>query len=235
MVLAAAGCGSSSSIKAAPPSTAAPATTTSVAAPTTAAAGASSTTTGSGTAQSPTTTAAPLALHFEGSGNSAVTVDKPRGIALFTASHTGDGNFAVHSETDASRTSNIVDVSGPYTGTVVIDTLETDKTVRLDVSSNGHWTIDIKAISQVERWDGKSPLVGTSSHVYGIPTLIATVVNTTIAYAGKDNVVVRAWNANGRQDILNHSGPYSVTKKLPKGTFLVEVETGNAVWNISPS
>lgn len=181
------------------------------------------------------TNSAPLALHFEGTGDSSVAVDKPKGIALLSATSSGNGSFTVRGQTDAAHSSSLVDVTGPYTGTVVLDTMESDRTVRLDVSATGTWSLDIKAINQVERWDGKTPLTGSNSHVYGIPTPVSGAINATIAYTGKDNVTVRAWNASGRQDILLHSGPYSVTKRFPKGMFLVEVQTGNAVWSISPA
>jgi len=172
---------------------------------------------------------------FRGRGDDVVrihTTKKP-GIIRFT--HNGESNFIVHTVDPRGKTSEyLVNVIGPYDGTVLYNDYGTKGTSGLAIKADGSWTATFMPLSKARCWcaatiRGRGDQVLKLSPTRGLRTMRA-------AHAGDANFIVHAYTRPGSfSDLLvNEIGRYKGKVLLPAGTRLVTVHA-DGPWTLTRS
>jgi hypothetical protein len=104
-------------------------------------------------AAAPTTAPVVAPQHFEGTGNSEVTlVPGTVGAALARIAVQDARRFTVESfDVDGRPLGTVVDTTRPYTGTRPVNFEAGPSAVRLQVTTDGAWTIDIVGLDEAPR------------------------------------------------------------------------------------
>ncbi len=194
---------------------------------------------GSNPAATPSGSAAPAfvgefaPVPLKGKGDKTVTFDIPEdAIGLASLSHPGAGQFDVRSvDEDGRETQVLVKTTGPYKGVVLFDLV--DHSVAFKVSADGAWKITVKPTETAPAWDGTSTLKGKTDTVVGLATPSAAGDAIAIAYSGKGRFAVRAHTPEDETYLVDQTGRYKGTKKLPEGTNLLEIRA-KGTWSIKP-
>jgi hypothetical protein len=176
-----------------------------------------------------------ITLVGNGKGVAKFTIpDGEPGIAVMT--HTGKGNFIVHSKAANGETNDaLVDTIGNYSGTVGFDLGDEEHSVAFQIDSDGTWTITVKPATAAPAWDPATTLKGNGDRVYGVAPPTGDLVLVTFTYKGDDTFIVRAWNSDGPNGLAHERGTFTGKVWLPPDTFLIEVDADSGSWAIAPS
>ena len=205
--------------------------TTTTAAPTTTTTAPTTTT----TAPTTTTTAPPDPVHYQGTGSDVVTIAKPgTGAVLFTATHSGERNFAVWAMDAAGKKLELmVNTIGSYSGSSVLDATG-EQTALLEIEADGEWRIDLAPLSRATSWDGVSPITGTGDSVVRIAGGLPKVTVASITHDGSRNFAVWSYTSRNRDLVVNDFGAYTGRHVLASGTALLAI-TADGNWAFTPS
>jgi hypothetical protein len=134
--------------------------------------------------------------------------------AVYKSSH----NFIVTAlDANNERVDGLVNAIGAYEGTVPLDFLKGQNTVRLQVQASGPWHIEVRPISSLATFDATAQGHGDDVVSYTGKAGIAA-----FTHSGEHNFIVDAYTSQ-RTGLVNEIGAYS--GKVP-------VTAGPAVWTV---
>ena len=173
------------------------------------------------------------AVTKQGSGDSVIDLPTGAKAGLVTATHTGDANFAIK-DLDAENKSVdlLVNTIGAYNGTTAWGFgLSRGKSVKLEVTASGAWTIKLAPI-------GSAPFLGNQNSGKGDAVCLWTgsATNWAITNKGQGNFVVKANGKGllGTDLLVNGIGNYDATKAVKAGPAVSTIES-DGDWTIAAS
>lgn len=175
------------------------------------------------------------ANRYFGTSDRFFPIHKPGGAtepALVTIEHKGTGEFKVvaHNE-DLGDSEILVDTTGPYTGTALMDEgTEAIESSHMRVTANGPWTIRITSISDA-RTLSTGLTSGSSDDVFKWDGTEKTVKLTK---KGSGHIVVWAFDQDGNHlsMLVNTNGTYDRSMVIPEGTRFLTIESARP-WSIT--
>ncbi|HEU0206561.1 MAG TPA: DUF4190 domain-containing protein [Pseudolysinimonas sp.] len=181
----------------------------------------------------PTATVAPVPADvvLSGHGDAVITAsaldgaDEP-GVATFT--HDGSSNFAVWSlDANANQLDLLVNMIGPYSGTVLFDKQSTQHTESLQITADGNWTVTLHSLRALRSFDA----TGTTGHGDDVLIYRGNAGAATLTHDGSSNFAV--WTYGDQTTlVVNEIGAYNGTVRWTKGPELVTV-TADGTWSIA--
>ncbi len=176
-----------------------------------------------------TSTPEPEPLVFTGNGNAVIEVNKWKGVAIASASYTGNDNFIVRNY-DSNNTELGLVFNGlyDYKGTRLLDVRDNETTARLQVNTTGDWQIEIKPLKMATFVQPPFSYQGRDDDV-----LIVNGSPDLINYQASDsNFIIYAYTDRGTVDlVVNDIGPVTGSSILPSDTILLEIN-GDGTWSI---
>jgi len=182
----------------------------------------------------PTNTPLPNPLNFNGQGDNIIDFEKWDAPAVLHIKNTGGGNFAVWNyDKNGNKIDLLVNTIGSYEGYLPLDFLDKERTTRLEIKSDGQWTVEIY------------PLDIQYLHVLDLPgkyngngdDVLVIRKNPDIAQFDcqiSGNFAVWAYGASGRDLVVNEIAPYSGRVILSKDTFILVI-TAPGSWSVEIS
>ena len=176
-----------------------------------------------------TNTPEPEPLVFTGNGNAVLDVNKWDGVAIVSASYTGNDNFIVNNYDINNNELGIV-FNGlyDYKGTRLLDVKDNEDTKRLQVNTTGDWQIEIKPIKMATFVQPPFSYQGRDDDVLIVrnsPDLINYQTN-------ESNFIIYAYTERGTIElVVNDIGPASGSAILPSDTLILEIN-GDSSWSI---
>jgi hypothetical protein len=166
-----------------------------------------------------------------GSGDGVVNIDKWTGPAIISATHDGDGNFTITNFSAANaRLGQLVNVTGPYYGTLPLDFMASEQTTRLEITATGAWEIQIIPIEQA-----RTESLPTTIEGYGDDVIVLTGGDPDQlkidASGSTDAFVVNGFGSGNWYQLLSKTAPYTGTINATAGTTTLAV-TANGSWSI---
>lgn len=154
-------------------------------------------------------------ISFSGNGNTIIDVNKWTGPAIARISNQSSiGQFSVASHELDGTVRGLVDASGQYSGSILFDFINDEKTIQLEVSSQGQWSIDILPLDYAQIGSINNPVPGKGDNVIlfeGHPTSIRVDIK------GPQSKF-RVWGYGASSQILAiGASPYSSTVLIPSG------------------
>jgi uncharacterized Zn-binding protein involved in type VI secretion len=175
-------------------------------------------------------TAAPVAtfkvIKLAGKGDKVVKFSIPAEVAaIATITNNGRSNFTVES-LDAKGSTNdlLVNVIGPYSGTVLFDADFGTHSVAFKIGSSGSWTATIKPISASRAWATSSRLSGKGDDVVLVKPTVSGLATATFTHSGSENFVVQSYSSDSSDLLINEIGHYHGQVQLPDGTMFLSIE-----------
>ena len=174
----------------------------------------------------------PPAVEYSGVGDSILNITKPGGAdvaAIATITHQGGSNFAVWS-LDAAMAHNdlLVNEIGNYTGTVLMDKSSRKKSISLEITADGPWTVKIGAVQSALHWDGSAPASGVGDNVLFYTGKAGAAA---VTHDGSSNFAVWAYATRGDL-LINEIGPYTGTVRWMAGPALYEINADGR-WTVA--
>lgn len=174
----------------------------------------------------PTATPMPEPTSYSGTGSDVVAIDKPGGPDAVVIVHvTGNAEsryFGVTGFDDAGKqTDLLVNTTDPYDGITLLDARRGQVTTRLQVESQGAWTIEIRPLATAERAAVPGTTSGTGDNVLildGKPDTAHIVGNADGRYFG----VIghgKSWDL-----LVNTTDPYDGRVIVNRDTVVIEVK-----------
>jgi hypothetical protein len=168
---------------------------------------------------------------FTGSGDQVVDVEKWDGPALVRITHSGGGNFAVWNYgPNNERIDLLVNTIGSYAGTLPLDWLDNEDTVRFQVTAGGTWEIHIDPFETMRRENVPGRVDGVGDDVVlldGTPDVISVEADKA-----SGNFAIWAWGTDGRDLIVNEIAPYTGKVLAPGGTRILVI-TAEKEWTLA--
>lgn len=177
------------------------------------------------TAAPPPTTAAPLfpaPVVTNGQGDDVIPIQLPdaTGTAVVYARHSGAANFIVQAGGDL-----LVNTIGAYEGVTFLEFASPG--TMMEVSADGPWTIEIRSILSIRRFDTTVDGVGDDVLFYEGAT-----APMAWAHQGAANFIVRADGSSGQNLAINTIGPYEGTVLIDGSSVIVVTADGS--WSSRP-
>jgi hypothetical protein len=161
-----------------------------------------------------------------GTGDHSVDIEDLGSPYLMQATHTGQSNFVVTSYAGSKKLDVLINATGDYSGTKLLDL----STTRFDVKADGTWQLHLLPLASFVRVQQKPGTVtGTGDDVIAIQDFNADLLKAS--YSGDSDFVIAAWDKTGKKQIINETGAYTGTGTLPDGTTLLEI-TAKGPWSI---
>lgn len=169
--------------------------------------------------------AAAAPKEYAGFGDDVVTITKhdSTGPQVAVITHSGGGNFAVHT-LDAALANNdlLVNEIGNYTGTVLFDAMKGEATAALKITAGGSWNVTLVPLASIRSFDGTTPMTGTGDDVF---RYTGAAKPATFIHDGTSNIAVHHYGS--RRDLLiNEVGAYTGTVVWAPGIYTV-IADGN--------
>lgn len=186
----------------------------------------------------PEPTPAFATIELSGTGDAVPRFDIPEGIpAIATATHAGGANFAIITISETGDQNDLlVNAIGAYSGTVLFDEQDGQRSVAFEVTADGAWTITVKPVTEAREWDAATALTGARDDVVQINPPVTGLLTANVSHDGGSNFAIIGYGggAFGQELLVNEIGTYSGEVLIDDGTFLLEV-TADGNWNITPS
>jgi hypothetical protein len=178
----------------------------------------------------PTTSAPPQPVVVEGDGTATVALQKPvPGPAIATITASGTGPLKITGvDAQGQPVAVLVDVATlPYSGTVPIDFGPGQSTASLQVTTSGHWRIEIAEAARARQFDGQA--TGTGDDVL---SYTGQAAQEPVRFDGPGHFVLAWYPAGGgaAQVLADRTGAFTGTVQLP-GPGLVVVKADGS-WSI---
>jgi hypothetical protein len=166
-----------------------------------------------------------------GSGNSVVNIDKWTGPAVLSATHDGDGNFTITNYSAANvKLAQLVNVTGPYYGTLPLDFMTSEQTTRFEITATGGWELQVIPIEQA-----RTEYLPTTIEGYGDDVIMLSGGDPDQlkidASGSTDNFVINGFGSGNWYQLLSKTAPYTGTITATTGTTALAV-TANGSWSI---
>jgi hypothetical protein len=154
-------------------------------------------------------------ISFSGNGNTIIDVNKWTGPAIARISNQSSiGQFSVASHELDGTVRGLVDASGQYSGSILFDFINDEKTIQLEVSSQEQWSIDILPLEDARIGSIDNPVSGSGDDVIlfeGRP------VSVQVDIKGPQSKF-RVWAYGTSSELLAiGTSPYSNTILIPIG------------------
>lgn len=178
----------------------------------------------------PTPTTAPIVL--KGSGDSVVDVQKGNQPAIAKITYNGSDNFAIQNYDDNNTQIDLlVNTIGSYQGTVPLDFMKDEHTIRFQVTASGPWEIQILPIVEARHEAIPGNIQGTGDDVVYLDGKNPDTL-TVDASEEKDNFAIWSFDGTGVNLLVNEIAPYTGTVVLDHSTFILII---NAVgkWTLN--
>jgi hypothetical protein len=178
----------------------------------------------------PTFTPTPAPIDLSGKGNSIVNVEKWNGPALARIIYMGVGNFAVvNYGPDDERLNLLVNTIGKYEGTVPLDFLDGEQTVRLEVKSSGPWEMHVVPLGEVRFVDIPGKFDGKGDDVVYLSGDNPDVMKVDASDASGNFVI---WGyGNSRNLLVNELAPYTGDSLMTSDTKVLAINAEGS-WSI---
>jgi hypothetical protein len=182
----------------------------------------------------PTATPAPEPKAYSGSGSDVIDIEKPGGVDSVAIAHitgnAGSSYFGVTSFDDAGKQIDLlVNTTDPYDGVVLIDVRKNDKTTRLQIESDGDWTIEILPLSSARRVAVPGAVDGTGDDVI----IVDGTPDTAKISGNADGNYFGVWAYGKSADLLvNTTDPYEGRVIVGKDTSVIEISAEGG-WQIT--
>jgi hypothetical protein len=173
---------------------------------------------------------------MEGTGRSKATFSIPDDTpAIATASYGGTDKFAYGSiGADGKLIRVVVNVTGPYEGTVLFDANSGEHTAAFQIETTGPWKIVVAPLTSAKTWDPSVELKGSGDDVFVVDPPPGGPVSLALDYTGTGTFAFGAIAPGGAKVLANESGAVKRTLTLPAGTQLVSVIAAGP-WTVTPS
>lgn len=167
-----------------------------------------------------------------GEMDDVVDFDKWEGPAIARINYVGSRNFVVRNYgANNDRYNLLVNTIGQYIGTVPIDFLDREHTVRFEIKASGSWEIIVLPLSEARTESVPGVFSGSGDDVIILigsePDLM--IVDGSLA---KSNFIIRAYGSR-RQLAVNEIAPYTGTVILDSETLLLEIIEGGGEWTLT--
>lgn len=181
-----------------------------------------------------TSTPVPAPLIFNGQGDYVLDFNKWNDDpAVLHLKNIGSGNFAVWNYgKDGIKIDLLANTIGNYEGFLPLDFLKNEDTTRLEIKSDGQWTVEIL------------PFAPQYLHMFDIPGIyngngddVIFIKEPDIAKFDcqfKGNFAVWSYGGTSRDLVVNEIAPYSGTVVLRKDTVILIVKAPGA-WSVDIS
>jgi len=169
-------------------------------------------------------------LTYKGSGDKIIKIGKPSGKqtepVVVKLSYSGSSNFIVYAlNKKLKKTDLLVNTIGKYRGTVPLDFQGQTVTYRLQIQAQGSWTVTVKPLSSVRHFTRKVAGRGDDVVLYKGGARVAT-----IKHNGTSNFIVKAYNKDGVELLVNEIGKYKGQSVLSGDSYLTI--TADGAWSI---
>jgi hypothetical protein len=182
----------------------------------------------------PTATPVPEPRVYSGSGSDVVDIEKPGGADSVAIAHitgnAGSSYFGVTSFDESGKQVDLlVNTTDPYDGVVLMDARKDEKTTRLQVESDGDWTIEVKPLAAARHGAVPGVVEGSGDDVFildGDPDTAQISGNADGDYFG-------VWAYGKSSDLLvNTTDPYEGRVIIGKDTVVIVVSAASG-WKIT--
>jgi hypothetical protein len=164
-----------------------------------------------------------------GAGKSVVTLPDGVEVAMVTAEHTGQSNFAL-TVLDASNQSTgdlLVNTIGNYSGTTAYGMNGLGEPVNLQVEADGQWTVTIKPLAKAPEL--KLP---HQSEGDGVFRYLGDAAQWELTHSGSSNFAVFQYGGVIPGLLANEIGQFEGTVPATAGPAIVTV-TADGTWTVS--
>jgi hypothetical protein len=145
---------------------------------------------------------------------------------MVAMTHNGSGGFAVTSVDEGGRIVGLLGHGyGKYHGTMLVDTREQPAALR--VRATGSWQLVIRDARKAPTWTGNGS-GKTSSVLQVAPDTVQTLTTVRYSHEGTSNFVIRSYDSQSWELLVNEIGKVQGETVLPVGTRFVEVEADGA-------
>lgn len=176
-----------------------------------------------------TNTPEPEPLVFTGNGNAVIEVNKWKGVAIASASYTGNDNFIVRNyDSNNNELGLVFNGLYDYKGTRLLDVKDNENTARLQVNTTGDWRIEIKPLKMATFVQPPFSYQGRDDDIL----LIRSSPDLINYQASDSNFIIYAYTDRGTVElVVNDIGPVTGSSILPSDTILLEIN-GDGSWSI---
>ncbi len=171
---------------------------------------------------SDTPTPAPTPIVLSGSGDSIVDIDRGDDPSIIQITYSGGNNFSVVNYGPGNEYIDLlVNTIGAYEGTVALDLLEGEHTVRFEITAGGPWTLEILPLNEARGELVPGLIQGVGDDVFFIDEGIP---DTAFVDASTASGNIAVWTIGDYRDLLvNEIAPYQGTVLMEPDTVLVVV------------
>ncbi len=180
-------------------------------------------------------TIAPTPIVLSGNGDKVVDLEKFNSDPIILhITYTGSRNFIVQNYgADGKQIDLLVNTIGAYDGKLLTDILDDDETVRFEVKSSGSWTIEVMPLSL--EYMQSLVIPGSFEGVGDDLVILAGKEKADLleidASQAKKNLIIHGVSRSTYSLLVNEIAPYTGTKILDDGTFLIIVRA-TGPWKI---
>lgn len=159
---------------------------------------------------------------YAGFGDDVLTITKHgTGAQVAIIQHSGGSNFAVHTLDSTMDTNDLlVNEIGPYSGTVLFDTRDSDETTALKITAGGAWTVKLVPLTSVRSFDGSAPMTGHGDDVFAYT---GAAKPATFTHDGSSNIAVKSYGTRTNL-LVNEIGAYTGTVVWSPGFYTVTAD-----------
>ena len=179
-----------------------------------------------------TPTAIPEPVEYSGTGDDVIEVNKNFEAGIAKITNQGRSNFAVTTyDPNGDYLDLLVNTIGNYSGTRPIEFMENETVSKIEINSNGAWTVTIYPLVKeyVRICDVPGTCRGQSDDLIWLSGDDPDTVKIT--NQGKSNFAVWSYGSSGTDLMVNEIGDYSGTVLFEKGVFAIEVQS-SGTWTI---
>jgi hypothetical protein len=183
------------------------------------------------TTVSPLTTTTTLGQSTTGTGNAVVTVTFPTTTAAIAhLTNHGRGTFSVSSSYPDGQSDQIVNTTGNYDGTRLINAIVSKEVKQLVITDiGGSWSVDIQPLTKAPVVPVPGPARGTGDSV-----VIVRGQASQVQFQSSPHGAFKVWayTASLKSLIVDTVAPYTARVAMPPGTALLEI-TATGPWAAS--
>lgn len=177
-----------------------------------------------------TTTLPDVLSEGEGQGDDVVELDIPDTAVIIEIAHDGSGHFAAWSlDPSFEPIDLLVNTAGNYSGTRPMQFLADETVSGLEITAGGNRTYVIRPLSGADR--GTCKVVGEGDSVVIVANFQSDSGAADITNDGSGHFAVWAWGESDRDLLVNDTGPYEGTVRVPSGLFIWDI-TAEGGWSV---
>jgi hypothetical protein len=181
----------------------------------------------------PTATAFRETITLTGQGDAVVYPQKWIGPALVRINHDGGGPLLIWTQdNNAERVELLAQADGGYHGASFIDFVGSQRTLRFEVRTNGHWQIDVMPLTLAPHQNVPGGFRGSGDEGIVLQGALPDLM-TVDASSASGAFVIWAYG-NGRTQVLTTNAPYTGTLALPRDTTALAIKSSGA-WTLEIS